>query len=164
MLIAASVPILWMIVASSGGTGAVARDLTGFETVRRPADRVASSIPVPDVPLARLRPTESPLLSRDPFAFAPRSLSPSPHQSIAPPAEAPPDLPPAVVLSLIGMATTIRADGHTERTAIIAGPANALFMVRDGDAVISYRVDAVLADSVRLVDNATGAALSLLLR
>jgi hypothetical protein len=124
---------------------------------------------VPDVRLAQLRPTQpatEPLLLRNPFAFAPRSVTPTPPPSsisIAPPAEAPPDLPPSV--ALIGIATTSRADGRAERIAIIAGPADALYLVRDGDAVITrYHVEAVLPDSVQLVDDKTGAALRLLLR
>ena len=69
-----------------------------------------------------------------------------------------------MTLSLIGVATAALADGGAERTAIIAGPAGALYMVRDGDAVTtSYRVGAVLPESVRLVD-ATGASLSLVMR
>ena len=64
------------------------------------------------------------------------------------------------MLSLIGVATTTRPDGHDERTAIIAGAADALYLVREADAVMTrYRVEAVLPDSVRLVDGATGASL-----
>jgi hypothetical protein len=70
-----------------------------------------------------------------------------------------------VALSLIGVATTSHADGRVERTAIITGPADALYFVRDGDAVVTrYRVDAVLPDSVRLLDSVTGASVSLIIR
>ena len=171
MLIAAVVPTLWLILANLGRTGAAARDITGLESMRRPADGPAPLVPVPEVRLAQVRPmppASEPLLFRNPFAYAPRRVSANlrpPPVSIAPPPEAPPDTPAPVALSLIGVATTSRADGHDERTAIIAGPADALYLVRQGDAVTTrYRVDAVLPDSVRLVDAATAATLSLILR
>lgn len=168
VLIVAAVPILGMILANLGRTGAAARDITGLETVRRPTGTVAPRAPVPEVPLTQVHPTQPTtelLISRNPFAFAPRSLPPSPPPpvSIAPLPEAPPDIPPS--LSLIGVATITRADGRAERTAVIAGPADALYFVRDGEAVMTrYRVDAVLPDSVLLVDSATGESLRLVLR
>jgi hypothetical protein len=77
----------------------------------------------------------------------------------------PPDIPPGPALSLIGVATTTRADGRAERTAIITGPIDTLYMVREADAVAArYRVEAILPDSVLLADNATGAPLRLMLR
>ena len=171
VLIAGAVPILWMILASLGRTGAAARDITDLETVRRPAGGLGPRVPVPDVRLEQLplaQPARALVLSRNPFAFAPRSLPPGPASSpvsMAPPLEAPPDIPSSVTLSLIGVATTTRADGRAERTAIIAGPADALYVVREADAVMTrYRVDAVLPDSVLLVDGATGASLRLVLR
>jgi hypothetical protein len=170
VLIAAAVPIVWVSLASLGRTGAAARDITGLEVVRRPAAGPAPRLLVPDVRLAQLRPaqpTGEPLSFRNPFEFAPRSLSPRPGPSVSipPPLGAPRAGPSSVALSLIGIATTSRPDGRAERTAIIAGPADALYLVRDGDAVMMrYRVDAVLPDSVRLVDTATGASLLLTLR
>ena len=171
VLIATAVPILWMSVTSYVRTGAAARDVADGEPVRRPTGVLAPRGTVPDVRLPELRPAlpaPEPVLLRNPFAFAPRSLPPLPEPSpvpIAPPLETPPDIPPSAVLSLIGVATTTRADGRAERTAIIAGPADALYMVRESDAVLTrYRVDAVLPDSVRLVDGATGASLNLTLR
>jgi hypothetical protein len=168
VLIAAAVPILWLTLASFGRTGATAGEIT----VRRPTvSGPAPRLPVPDVQLAQEHPTQ-PIsrlaFSRNPFAFAPRSLSPppvpSPVSMAAPPA-ALPDLPSSVALSLIGVATTTRGDGRTERTAIIAGPGDALYLVRETDAVMArYRVDAVLPDSVLLVDGATGASLRLQMR
>ena len=161
-----------MVLANLGRTGAVARDTSDSETVRRPAADPAAHAAVPDVRLALSRPAqparEPLLLVRDPFAFAPRSLPPTPPSSpisIAPPPDLPPDAPPSLALSLIGVATTSHVDGRAERTAIIAGAADALYMVRAGDAVTTrYRVDAVLDDSVRLVDAATGASMNLVLR
>jgi hypothetical protein len=160
VVIAATVPILWMILANLGSTRAAARDITGREAVRRPTSGFAARAPVPEVQLAQLQRTQQaaePLSSRNPFAFAPRSLSPGPRPSpvtTAPPPEAPPDIPSSV--ALIGVATTSGVDGRAGRTAIIAGPADALYFVRDGDTVMTrYRVDAVLPDSVMLVDDAT---------
>jgi hypothetical protein len=166
VLIAAAIPILLMSLATLGRSGAAARDITAVETVRRPTGSVPPRVPVQDVRLPQVNPTQPTaelLISRNPFAFAPRSLPPSPPPSpvsIAPLPEAPPDIPPS--LSLIGVATTTRADGRAERTAVIAGPADALYFVREGDVVMTrYRVDAVLPDSVLLVDGATSTSLKL---
>jgi hypothetical protein len=171
VLVAAAVPIVWMVIVSLGRTGAVARDMPDSETVRRPAGNPAPHAPMPDVRLALSRPPQpatEPLLRRDPFAFAPRILPPAPPSppiSIVPPPDLPPATPPSVALSLIGVATSSRTDGRAERTAIIAGDAGALYMVRDGDAVTTrYRVDAVLEDSARLIDVATGASMHLIIR
>lgn len=171
VLIAAAVPILWMILANLGRTGAAAPNITDLETTRRPTGGLAPSGPVPDVRLEQLRPREpvrEPLLSRNPFALAPFSLpatpGPLPVSTPSTP-EAPPDIPPSAAFSLIGVATTTRADGRAERTAIITGPVDALYMVREADAVTTrFRVDAVLPDSVLLVDGATGSSLRLSLR
>ena len=169
VLIAAAVPILLLILATLGRTGAAARDIADVEGVRRPAPVRERRVPVSDVRVPPLSPAEPPralLLSRNPFAFAPRPPLPAP---VPPPVAPvvtpqPPDIPPSVVLSLIGVATTTRADGRAERTAIIAGgPLDPLYMVREADAVTQYRVDAILPDSVVLVD-ATGASLRLTLR
>ena len=165
----------WLLFAALGRTGEIASagpdgPLRARANVARPASRSATQPRVLDVDPVRL-PAEPPpdvRLSRNPFAFAPRSVPPEPEPAPVPipPAPAPlPDTPPSLVLSLIGVATTTRADGRAERTAIIAGPANALYMVREADPVAArYRVDAVTPDSVVLADGATGAALRLVLR
>lgn len=118
--------------------------------------------------LRPMEPAREVLLSRDPFAFAPASAPPAPAPVTIPIAalpEAPPDVPPSIDLSLIGVATTTRADGRAERTAILAGPAGALHMVREADAVEGrYRVEAVTPDSVVLADGAAGTSLRLVLR
>jgi hypothetical protein len=170
-LIAAAVPILLLVLANVGRTDADARVVNARQPVRRPAAAPGPSISLPDVRLAQLCPTEptrEPLLSRNPFAYAPRPLlatvAPS-AVSIASQPEAHPDIPPSVPLSLIGIATTTRADGRVERTAVIAGPVDALYMVREADAVTArYRVDAVLPERVVLVDGATGVSLRLTMR
>ena len=168
VLIAVTVPIVLMILANLGRTWAAAGDVTGLEVVRRPARDSRPRVPAPDVQPVQLLPTEPPrelVLSRNPFTFEVRSVAAAPAPApvpIAPPLQASLD-PPS--LSLIGIATTTRADGRAERTAVITDPANAIYFAREGEAVMTrYRVDAVLPDSVRLVDEATGASLSLLMR
>jgi len=171
VLVATAVPILGLSLAILGRTGAAAREVTGLDAVRRATGGVDLGTPAPDVRLAPAspsRPAPAPLAFRNPFAFAPPSLPARPAPSpvlLAPPPDLPPAIPTSVALSLIGVATTNGADGRVERTAIITGPADAFYMVRDGDSVMTrYRVDAVLADSVRLLDSATGAPVSLTIR
>jgi hypothetical protein len=171
VLIAATVPILALSFASFGRAGATARDPIDLSSARRTTGSLDPRVRVPDVRLASERPprtTPEPLSFRNPFEFAPRRLpSTSPPSSavLAPPAQVPPAIPPSVVLSLIGVAATTHGDGRVERTAIITGPADALYLVRDGDVVMTrYRVDDVLAGSVRLFDSATGASVSLVIR
>jgi hypothetical protein len=171
VLIAAAVPILAMSLASLGRTGAAARDITDLGAVRRVTNCRDPRIPVPDpgrAPVRTPRPAPKPLAFRNPFEFAPSRLpatSALPQVSPAPPPETPPVVPPGVALSLIGVAATSHGDGRVERTAIITGPADALYFVGEGDAVRArYRVDAVLPDSVRLVDFVTGASVSLIIR
>lgn len=167
MLIAAGVPILLMGLANLGSSGADARDITTAGPVRRPGRGAGTPVAVPDVRLEQLRSTQTagePPVLRNPFALAPRSLpqpTPGPPPvAIAITPQAPPDIPQGVPLSLIGVATTTRADGRIERTAIIvAGPADPLYMVREADTVAArYRVDAILPDSVLLVEITTAAA------
>ena len=158
VLLGAALPILWIVVANPG-------------RAEPPARRIAPRVPVPDVrpaPPNLTQPvSESLSIIRNPFAYAPRQVPiPLPVPiAIAAPAETAPDNPPSVALALIGVATASLATGGVERTAIIAGPAGALYMVRDGDLVTArHRVDAVLPDGVVLVDGATGASLHLVLR
>ena len=173
MLIALAVPIAWMVLAQLGPTGAAARDITRDVVTR---DVVvgrtfrSGGAPTADAPSVQLIPTPPAselVLSRNPFAYAPRDLPPAPDPppiSIVPPPAAPPAEPP-VALSLIGVASATRADGRTERTAIIAGPIDALYFVRESDAVTPrYRVNDILTDSVLLVDTETGSPLRLTLR
>jgi hypothetical protein len=165
VLIAAAVPIAWMIFANPGRAEPPARDST--TRVRVPDVRPAPPDLTP--PIGDLLAIGEPLaITRNPFAYAPRRESPIPGPSpasVAPPPEAPPEGPSSVALSLIGVATASLADGRIERTAIVAGPAGALYMVREADAVTPrYRVDAILPDSVVLVYAATGAPLQLIMR
>jgi hypothetical protein len=171
VLIAAIVPILLMVLANLGRTDAAARDVTTRGAVRRGAAGASPRAVVPEVRLEQLCLTQQigePLSFRNPFAFAASSVPPRPQPSpvaIASAPEAPLDIPSSIAFSLIGVATSIRADGRAERTAIIAGPGDMLYLVREADAVTTrYRVDVVLPDGVLLVDGATGASLRLSLR
>jgi len=109
------------------------------------------------------QPVSEPLsIFRNPFAYSPRQAPAIPAPSpiaIAAPADVPPDL------ALLGVATASLAEKGVERTAIIAGPAGALYMVREADMVTPrFRVGAVQPDSVLLVDADTGVSLRLVLR
>lgn len=99
---------------------------------------------------------------RNPFAFESAAPAARPRQAAAAPEpEAEPDEPSAgpsaPALVLLGVAEQDR-EGTVRRTAMIAGPGDQLFMVAEGEALAGrYRVGAVSADAVELVDLATGA-------
>lgn len=96
---------------------------------------------------------------RNPFAFSraddsPRSPSPQPIAS----AQSPPTAaePPEPALTLIGLAEQHRPQG-TERTAMIATAGDELIMVAVGASVLGrYTVRAISAESVELIETATG--------
>jgi Tfp pilus assembly protein PilP len=114
--------------------------------------------------LARAPVPQTPL--RNPFAFdAPRPELPPPGMVAATTGPDPAPSAPAVpVLSLIGVAENATSDGP-RRTAIIAGQADALYIVGEGQAVGSrYRVTAIGADAVELEDLLTGGRRRLALR
>jgi hypothetical protein len=108
------------------------------------------------------------LQQRNPFRFAPPAVTESSvpggvastgsHES--PPL--PVDLPPA--LTLMGIAEDQTPIG-LHRTAVIGGPADAVFVVMEGQAVADrYRVTAIGQDAVELKDLATGGYRRLALR
>ncbi|HET7619260.1 MAG TPA: hypothetical protein VFK20_12185 [Vicinamibacterales bacterium] len=114
--------------------------------------------------LARAPVPQTPL--RNPFAFdVPRPELPPPGMIAAAAAPEPaPSEPPVPMLSLIGVAEDA-TPGGPRRTAIIAGEADALFIVGEGQAVGSrYRVTAIGADAVELEDRLTGGRRRLALR
>jgi hypothetical protein len=107
--------------------------------------------------LARAPVPQTPL--RNPFAFdLPRPELPPPGRVAATSGPEPAPSAPAVpMLSLIGVAEDATSGGP-RRTAIIAGEANALYFVGEGQALGSrYRVTAIGADAVELDDLLTGA-------
>lgn len=97
---------------------------------------------------------------RNPFEFAPdappqRATRPG-RAADRPPFEPHPAAPAARELSLIGVATHQTPDGPT-RTAMIATVDGELIMVRPDETVLDrFRVMAVGADSVDLLEPATG--------
>jgi hypothetical protein len=114
--------------------------------------------------LARAPVPQTPL--RNPFAFdAPHPEAPAPGMVAATSGADPAPATPAVpMLSLIGVAEDATSKGP-KRTAIIAGEADALYFVGEGQAVGSrYRVTAIGADAVELEDLLTGARRRLGLR
>jgi hypothetical protein len=101
---------------------------------------------------------------RNPFTFAARETRPqrAPRAVAAPMPAAPAPFEPE--LSLLGV-----AEDHTApvvvRTAIIGGPGDALYMLKEGDALEGrYSVTAIGADGVELKDLATGAIRRLVLK
>lgn len=113
----------------------------------------------------RLATAPAPRPVRNPFVFAPRSPVPArvaPRVAPPPPSPVPVDVEPA--LTLIGLAE----DGAGEamvRTAMIADAGDQLFVVKVGQTVAGrYRVSAIGADAVELIDATTGLARRLVLR
>jgi hypothetical protein len=100
----------------------------------------------------RLRPSATPLQSRDLFHYRMPAAGNRPARVDAPEAgrfEEPPPVAPA--LTLIGLAEDMVGD-TLQRTAIISGE-GALFLVKEGDAVgLRYRVSRISAEVVELVD------------
>lgn len=113
----------------------------------------------------RLAPTAVPSRSRDLFRFAgPRRPVPAP-QPVAAKMAADVSVvtaPPPPALRLIGVAEDATADAITH-TAIVAGLGD-LFLVKAGEHVGPYLVDAVSADAVQLTDTTTAATVTLALR
>jgi hypothetical protein len=137
--------------AASSSAGSVAGDL------RQEAARLR----------ARLgeAPTPSPH-ARNPFQFEARPSRAS-RGPVSGPAAMPetvpvPPAPPA--LTLMGIAATTTAAGP-ERTAILGGPADAVYMVTVGQRIADrYEVTAIGADAVELKDLTTGGYRRLALR
>lgn len=102
--------------------------------------------------------------ARNPFSFGARARSvvrTTPAQAML---VAPPAVPAAMPLELVGLAEQM-VDGAMTRTAMIAAPGDQLFMVAQGEELAGqYRVSAVGADAVELTDVATGATRRLGLR
>ncbi len=117
---------------------------------------------------ARIGPTAVPEGRRDLFRFSARA--PRPGRTPAPRAiDAVPDVPPAApalpappMLTLIGVAEDASPDGPV-RTAIVSGLGD-VFLVKPGESISGrFRVAAVSAASVDLVDTATSSQTTLTL-
>ena len=138
---------------AGASTDTIVADVQAHATRLR--ERLASA-PTPQVP------------RRNPFLFATRAIDiPSqPARRVEPATVLPPEaLPlPEPPLSLIGIAESQTPKGPV-RTAMIAGEADALFMVVVGETVVGrYRVEAIGADAVELKETATGTIKRLALR
>jgi hypothetical protein len=137
--------------AQPPGPDAIAMDVSAQATRLR-ARMSQAPAPHPDV--------------RNPFAFG---APPRPHRAAvdipAPAAlEAAPAIPPAPMLTLMGIAEESTAQG-LRRTAIIGGDGETLFLVVEGQAVGDrYRVTKIGADAVELEDVITKAFRRLALR
>ena len=114
----------------------------------------------------RLRPSDTPLHSRDLFRYAAKPAASSGSTAaaifVAPPSEPP---PAAIVapLKLEGLAED-HADQGTVRTAIISGFGD-IFLVKEGDSVtLRYRVAKISPDAVELTDLTDNTPLRLALR
>ena len=103
---------------------------------------------------------------RNPFSFASSAKTAAPRaRSNLAPAAAPetPTVPP-LPLVLVGVAEEPSFEG-IHRTAVIAGQADALYIVMEGQAFADrYRVTAIGADAVELKDLITGAYRRIALR
>jgi hypothetical protein len=104
----------------------------------------------------RMRPTDTPLQTRDLFRYARR---PSGVRRLAPEIPAPvpvpearPDASPAAAqLKLVGIAEDV-GDSGPIRTAVVSGFGE-LFLVKEGEAVtLRYRVSRISSEAVELID------------
>jgi hypothetical protein len=114
----------------------------------------------------RLRPTDTPLHSRDLFRYSARPSASSGPPAAAIPVAPPPEQPPAAMVSplkLEGLAED-HGDQGPVRTAIISGFGD-IFLVKEGDSVtLRYRVAKISADAVELTDLTDDTPLRLALR
>jgi hypothetical protein len=113
----------------------------------------------------RLRPSDTPLQSRNLFRYAAPAVAPRSGPA-TPPAPIVQEQPVAAAgspLKLVGVAEDA-GDGAATRTAIISGFGE-LFLVKEGDAVtLRYRVSRISPDAVELVDVGDNTPLRLALR
>lgn len=114
----------------------------------------------------RLRPSDTPLHSRDLFRYAARPAASSGSTTTATFVAPPPEPPPAAIvapLKLEGLAED-HGDQGTVRTAIISGFGD-IFLVKEGDQVtLRYRVAKISPDAVELTDLTDNTPLRLALR
>jgi hypothetical protein len=88
----------------------------------------------------------------------------APAHAIVAAAIATPSAPPEPVLALAGIAEQ-RAGTGVMRTAVIVGPGDELFMLREGQSLLGrYSVTAIGPDVVELRDSVTGLPRRLALR
>jgi hypothetical protein len=103
---------------------------------------------------------------RNPFTYAPRAAPAPPRAAARAEAPAPvePLLPAEPAIELAGIAEDQQSD-KTIRTAIISTLSGDTFLVKEGESIAGrYRVKAVGADAVELIDLLTGESRRLTLR
>jgi hypothetical protein len=114
----------------------------------------------------RLRPSDTPLHSRDLFRYAAKPAASSGSTTTATFVAPAPEPPPAAIvapLKLEGLAED-HGDQGTVRTAIISGFGD-IFLVKEGDQVtLRYRVAKISPDAVELTDLTDNTPLRLALR
>lgn len=161
--------ILWGVGGGAIAVWIAAAANSGSRPIAPPSEVSVRAVEVSGAQLAsemsrfheRLRPTTTPLQSRDLFHFVPRASAPAavaaPRPTIAPEAERVRVAPP---LKLVGIAED-GPDTALVRTAILSGFGD-LFLAKEGDAVTSrYRVSRISSDAVELVDSADQTTLRL---
>jgi hypothetical protein len=114
----------------------------------------------------RLRPSDTPIHSRDLFRYSARAAAPPiapAAPAVAPPPVVVPSVETVMPLKLEGLAED-RGDQGPVRTAIISGFGD-IFLVKEGDNVtLRYKVAKISPDAVELTDLTDHTALRLALR
>lgn len=102
----------------------------------------------------RLRPTDTPLRSRDLFRYSGKESGArrvAPEAPVSAPPEPPQPAPLTAQLKLVGIAEDV-GDAGPVRTAIVSGFGE-LFLVKEGEAVtLGYRVSKISPEAVELTD------------
>jgi hypothetical protein len=159
--------------ASAGGLGG--RQTPAVEDPPRPVEPAGTATLAADVQAqterlkTRLATAPAPhQTTRNPFAFAPRptevprARQPAAVEDPGAPVVPPPPAEPAI--ELIGVAENREAKGLV-RTAIVAALSGELFLVKEGELLAGrYKVKAVGADAVELIDLVMGGERRLALR
>jgi hypothetical protein len=113
----------------------------------------------------RLRPSATPVQSRDLFRYSAKRSSSSPRPVVSAPLNEPTPIDPPTLpsLKLVGIAEDDGVDGPV-RTAIISD-AGALVFVKEGEMVsLRYRASRISSDVVELTDTIGGAVVRLALK
>ena len=157
---------VWIAAAATSSTRTIAPIVQQKPT---PVDRSGAQLAVEVARLhERLRPSDTPIQSRNLFRYAPstatRVRSAAANAPVTPPA-AVQELPAATIspLKLEGLAED-RGDRGPVRTAIISGFGE-IFLVKEGDSVtLRYRVAKISSEAVELTDLTDNTPLRLALR
>ena len=116
----------------------------------------------------RMRPTDTPLQTRDLFRYARRPSggrrpAPETPAPVPVPQARPESSPAAAQLKLVGIAEDV-GDSGPVRTAIVSGFGE-LFLVKEGEAVtLRYRVSRISSEAVELIDATDNTTIRLALK